>query len=946
MAMTRNVISASELFNLMNENGLVKDLNRLYFEGEMANSAKAQEELEAWINKNNITLGGQKLTKDNIEIHEGGNNFNIMIKAGNVGLVMQFGMRPQAVDEAMQFLTSTTRPKWLAEQYDQHIYDGQSQFLILNSPREKDQHPDNHFSTANLGVLTVQEFCPSTLKSRVAELHKPADTIDHAAILKLASDVGKGVASMMSDLSGSEVLWTDIKPGNILFHKDGSIAIADTKAFTPIEKMPYRRIKGDKNIFNYSGLVTEGFLSDHMRRNVLGGELKRANLQSVWEKEYSYQLGVLLHYIATGNEYVSPRFNLDPYQALDFNKPIFATEEGARLQYVIEKLIDHNPTQNLTDDKYYFQTNPDNRIHVGQAMELLALISSKEQFEAKAKEISENNKQLIANTALRSQGKQDEIKFPKELIDLRKSIADIKPNYEKRMLGLKHKLSKKNSASKQEKYAVMDAINQKAEQLLAQYPQKSVAQIQSEMQQYLNREMTVLKNQDHLKSALHKYISKASQEIAKQQVTPTVKVVKPREKIPLKIEEYVKLYFANTSATVRNRPFDTAHYKDFDSKKAGEYGANATLWKITSIKADEISLTKITELRNAMLQVAKDLAPHLPKQLNESERKALQSLQAGYIFNAFNQKMLAELKTNVTDERKVELKQLAELVRFVADDLVAGKTPQESLDRLEQRNIAKVQACAHRGICNEISRDGVQKGLKQEDKTALKIAGIHQEQFVNHIRAYATIGENKLNELVNPKQTVNSFHREQVQALREVLVDAFARTALAMDVDISNKSKYPMVGLMAGMKEMSINNHPLKKDFDDLLRVTEGVLSITKYFANNAGVRLLNSQEKQNQIVKINNKLASLIAHYPYHPDTGLNVTANDIRQEMRNELLKVAGTPELKGLMEKQINRVIGRQSTILDNANKPPEPQQVEQKKPNAKNDPVMPSINRRFM
>lgn len=207
----------------------------------------------------------------------------------------------------------------------------------------------------------------------------------------IAIGVGNQLSDVLQFLTAHRLIWTDMKPGNILLRKNGSIAIADHKTLQDpgcldrkddaVVKLIHDKFKYVKK--GYQNLhfdeVTEPYLSEYFRleQQCCANTTEEARL--FWEQEYSYQLAVHLHYILIPEK--SPRLSADfPINiaennlqtSFNFDYPVFQTDKGRCMREIIELLGAHNPSQ---------------RMHHSELSGLLGLVNKPELFAAKVKEI-------------------------------------------------------------------------------------------------------------------------------------------------------------------------------------------------------------------------------------------------------------------------------------------------------------------------------------------------------------------------------------------------------------------------------------------------------------------------------------------------------------------------------------------------------------------------------
>lgn len=198
--------------------------------------------------------------------------------------------------------------------------------------------------------------------------------LDDNARLKFAAQVGKDLSIMLNELQTKNILWTDLKPGNILI-REGKIpemVIVDLKGFTHLQDITikedtiYTRLKkneasegyrklnatlstsppylsqDNETMISYITKISEGTKPlDH------ANEARNAIFEK-WEKEYSYQLATVLYVIAANVNEKSEDFLKDGKINFDFNKDVFKTIEGRKLRDLIRWLADPDPNKRLS----------------------------------------------------------------------------------------------------------------------------------------------------------------------------------------------------------------------------------------------------------------------------------------------------------------------------------------------------------------------------------------------------------------------------------------------------------------------------------------------------------------------------------------------------------------------------------------------------------------------
>lgn len=185
---------------------------------------------------------------------------------------------------------------------------------------------------------------------------------DPAACIQVARSIGCQLSSILTTLTAHRLIWTDMKPGNLLLTFDYKVVIADTKGIVEPSLIPKRKKTSKTLIF---GEISPAFVSEDFLKFRYNNASGPEEAKAIWEREYSYQLAVTLHALATASP---PRESQEGGDtSFDFSHPVFATETGQRLQYIIFRLGDNQ----LLD-----------RMHHEDAAELLRLIDEPQAFAA------------------------------------------------------------------------------------------------------------------------------------------------------------------------------------------------------------------------------------------------------------------------------------------------------------------------------------------------------------------------------------------------------------------------------------------------------------------------------------------------------------------------------------------------------------------------------------
>lgn len=247
--------------------------------------------------------------------------------------------------------------------------------------------------------MTVMEYY-HTLNKVIDRLRAAKDPV---ACIQVARSIGCQLSSILTTLTAHRLIWTDMKPGNLLLTGDYKVVIADTKGIVEPSLIPKRKKTSKTLIFGEisSAFVSEDFVK-FRQNNTSGPEEAKA----IWEREYSYQLAVTLHALATASPPRESQVGGDT--SFDFSHPVFATEAGQRLQYIIFRLGDNQ----LLD-----------RMHHEDAAELLRLIDEPQAFAELQDKVE--LKIAAAKEASESMYKGYGIRSPKQIDELVEAMHKI-----------------------------------------------------------------------------------------------------------------------------------------------------------------------------------------------------------------------------------------------------------------------------------------------------------------------------------------------------------------------------------------------------------------------------------------------------------------------------------------------------------------------------------------
>lgn len=291
----------------------------------------------------------------------GMNNTNFFIRKkddSSPPIIIQLGERGIANDAAIAQLSLKKRPDWLPKHSTlQFRQAGETTFLNDRNKRDPE--------LPRIGCMTTMEVAtPLTGHIRkIQDESKEAANFDKS--FELVKDLGGQVSNLLSTLSENNIIWTDLKSGNLLLDPNNKIMIADTKAFLPVSMLELRA-NGNVSHEDVSGsYLSNDFLNNRLTKTPPNQAL------AVWEKEYSNQLARVIYHAATNTERLTASIS-SPEQPFNFNHPVFQSEKGRRLIYIIKNLSHEDPNM---------------RIHHTDAAKLLAVIDNDKKFEAAFNEV-------------------------------------------------------------------------------------------------------------------------------------------------------------------------------------------------------------------------------------------------------------------------------------------------------------------------------------------------------------------------------------------------------------------------------------------------------------------------------------------------------------------------------------------------------------------------------
>ncbi|CDZ78149.1 Protein kinase domain protein [Legionella massiliensis] len=286
----------------------------------------------------------------------GNNNFNMKVNTKNAAVTVQGMPIDQTQIDAIGRLSRAGTASFLPVTY------GQALFVKANNPKFTAACTKNQAlnpgttrdSYQNSIVVSCIEQFPMSFNEKV-KLPQHSDSI-----YTETADIAEQLSTMLTTLSQENIVWTDIKPGNLLARDDGSLAVADFKGLVDINTV-FLQQSGDKVACNWNANTTTGFLSSEGFNNRLFsfkpdekstkdiGSQVREYFFNEWQKEYSYQVGILLYVSLTGkaDEDLLATGRMD----LNYDLPVFKTPQGQEYQRVLEALTHKDPDQRISHNK-------------------------------------------------------------------------------------------------------------------------------------------------------------------------------------------------------------------------------------------------------------------------------------------------------------------------------------------------------------------------------------------------------------------------------------------------------------------------------------------------------------------------------------------------------------------------------------------------------------------
>jgi hypothetical protein len=299
------------------------------------------------------------LIKDNIEIF-GSNNINIVVGTNEDNkIVLQFTENRAYCHDLpnLSFFVKTYAPSMTCD-------------LTLDKWNQKTEDLRAAYNTdiklQHQVALKIIEYLPNaSLVDKISELHASTDS---EMILGAVAKIGLQLLSLIKELVENDIIWTDMKLGNILLRDNGELVVSDTKAFLHYQDiiLSYDEDKdvlytnyesnfnlsetspaGNDLIIMYQCQRDDELLTTSHDLNEYQTQHAKLHFRDAWYHEYKYRLGVMLYSLATNEEIIT---NSDTLETTPFNfdHPVFETSSGQMLAELISALCDKDPLQRFS----------------------------------------------------------------------------------------------------------------------------------------------------------------------------------------------------------------------------------------------------------------------------------------------------------------------------------------------------------------------------------------------------------------------------------------------------------------------------------------------------------------------------------------------------------------------------------------------------------------------
>ncbi len=278
------------------------------------------------------TMEGKAGSQYKIKYLNGNNNRNFLVthKDSGAEFILQYASTSAESEKGLEKLGKLGG---LA-----NVYASKTQDLNLSKNEART------YSGEPLVALRVMEKCAGSVNS-IADNSRAKGEDPYI----LAAAVAKQVSAFLTDLSKRDFIWTDLKVGNLLLRDNKELVVADTKAIFQANAIQNRGGKA-----NFTD-VTETYLSRAFVDQLQGQTINYADRKIAFEREYSYQLGMVLYTIATGKEVMTCAATSNSHNSKGRDEkphwgPYFNTDKGKELRYLIERLTDPNPAKRMSHD--------------------------------------------------------------------------------------------------------------------------------------------------------------------------------------------------------------------------------------------------------------------------------------------------------------------------------------------------------------------------------------------------------------------------------------------------------------------------------------------------------------------------------------------------------------------------------------------------------------------
>lgn len=254
----------------------------------------------------------------------GGNNKNIIIKSEHdeASVFVQFSKKDRRAATTIKLLYAGDQPaRWLPR--------------IVKESSKQEVDTNTKEVTGSIISCTIMETCPQNI-TRLAKENKAVPQEGSVEIFRQLSAFASQVDAMISMMRKKNIIWKDMKRENFLLRENGDIVVSDTKGFINVNDLSIHRTTGCIQFTDVSKEYLSPYASDHMF------EMKKEDIGKVskaWEREYSYQLAVILYEMATGDIETPTRNNDGKFiKNFNFNHSIFQSDDGQKFKKMLEEM--------------------------------------------------------------------------------------------------------------------------------------------------------------------------------------------------------------------------------------------------------------------------------------------------------------------------------------------------------------------------------------------------------------------------------------------------------------------------------------------------------------------------------------------------------------------------------------------------------------------------------